>query len=482
MKKLTSLLSTLFLIERSIRFSNRFSIPMKPVAHFLFVGILLCSFFFGSFFGNALADDWCQFRGENRDGKSEVLRIADSWNKRPPKFVKILEGAGQGFASLCVVDDVVYTTGNSDTEQFVVALQIATGKALWRTAIVPVVPNHDYLGSRSTPTYDEKTQRLFVVGSDGRLVCLDLKGKIIWQRQFQKEWNGRLMSGWGFSESPLVDGDQVVVTPGGRQALMVALKTVGKKEGSSGLETAVEVWRCKPEAIEKPLTNSSRERLRFGASYSSMIIAKLHDVKQYVQLTGDRIISVDPETGKVFWQNSASVNRIANVCSPVQIGNNQIFYSTSHNGGSTLLDVEIRRNADSFRFVVKPLKTWPAHQMQCHHGGIIVEDDHVFFAHGMNRGFPMCVDLSKSEVKWGGKFRGPGIGSASLIHCDGKIIFRYQDGMVALIEANPDRYRFLGKFMQKEKSSNRSWAHPVISNGNLLLREDDKIMVYDISL
>ena len=477
MKKLTTLFSMLFSIKQCSQFSNGVSAPLNFASHLL----VLIAGVFGGFASNVLADDWRQFRGENRDGKAEVVRISDNWNKQPPKLTKTLGGAGDGYASLCVVDDIVYTTGNSDTEQFVVALQISTGRALWRTAIVPVVPNHDYLGSRSTPTYDEKTKRLFVVGSDGRLVCLNLKGKIIWQRQFQKEWNGRLMSGWGFSESPLVDGDQVVVTPGGRQALMVALKTVGKKEGSSGLETAIEVWRCKPEAIEKPLTNSSRERLRFGASYSSMIIAKLHDVKQYVQLTGDRIISVDPETGKVFWQNSSSVNRIANICSPVQVRDNQIFYSTSHNGGSTLLDIEIRRKVDSFRFVVKPRKNWPAQQMQSHHGGIIVEDDHVFFAHGMNRGFPMCVDLLESEVKWGGKFRGPGIGSASLVYCDGKIIFRYQDGIVALIEANPNRYRFLGKFMQSEKSLNRSWAHPVISNGNLLLREGDKIMVYDLS-
>lgn len=454
------------------------TLRVNAPAYFLYSCLVVCS-------SSQLvwADDWRQFRGENRDGKAESIAISNSWYKQPPKFLKTLEGAGQGFASLCVVDGTIYTTGNSDSEQFVVAIQISTGNVLWRQTIVPVVPNHDYLGSRSTPTYDPKTDRLFVVGSDGRLVCLSANqnGRILWQIQFQKEWNGRLMSGWGFSESPLVDGDQVVVSPGGRQALIVALKTVGKKDTDSGIETATEVWRCQPETTEQPLKNARRENLRYGASYSSMIIAKLHNVRQYVQLTGDRIISVDPESGKVLWQNSSSANRIANVCTPVQISSNKIFYSTAHNGGSTLLDIEIRRKAESVSFVATPSKTWPAQKMQCHHGGLIAEDGHVYFGNGMNQGFPMCVDLTSGETKWGGKLRGPGIGSAALVFCDGKIIFRYQDGTVALVEANPKRYNLLGKFMQKVKSSNRSWAYPAISDGKLLLREDDQIMIYDIT-
>lgn len=437
------------------------------------------------------ADDWRQFRGENRDGKAETITISSNWYNRPPEFLKTLAGAGQGFASLCVVDGTIYTTGNSDSDQFVVAIQMSTGEVIWQQTIVPVVPNHDYLGSRSTPTYDPKTERLFVVGSDGRLVCLDAKlnykpkanqnGRILWQKQFQKEWNGRLMSGWGFSESPLVDGDQVIVSPGGRQALIVALKTVGKKESDTGIETGIEIWRCKPETTDRPLINSRRENLRYGASYSSMIIADLHNVKQYVQVTGDRIVSVDPDSGKIFWQNSLSANRIANVCSPVQIGDNKIFYSSAHNGGSTLLDIEIRRREEGVSFETTPIKTWPSQQMQCHHGGIIVDGDHAYLGNGMNRGFPMCVNLTSGKISWGGKLRGAGIGSAALVYCDRKIIFRYQDGTVALVEANPNRYNLLGKFMQNVKSSNRSWAHPVISNGKLLLREDDKIMIYDIT-
>lgn len=468
-------------------FAARWKVPACIFIEFIFI---LC-IFVTVFPNSGSAEDWRQFRGENRDGKAEAIPISSNWYKKPPKFLKTIDGAGQGFASLCVVNGTIYTTGNSDVDQFVVAIQMSTGNVIWRQTIVPVIPNHDYLGSRSTPTYDPKTDRLFVVGSDGRLVCLDAKltlkpnanqnGRILWQKQFQKEWNGRLMSGWGFSESPLVDGDQVIVTPGGRQALIVALKTVGKKDKDSGIETATEIWRCKPDSAEQPLKNFRRENLRYGASYSSMIIANLHGVRQYVQVTGDRIVSVDPDSGKIFWENSLSVNRIANVCSPVQIGDNKIFYSSAHNGGSTLLDIQIRRKDEDVSFETELIKTWRSQQMQCHHGGIIVDGDHAYLGNGMNRGFPMCVDLTSGKINWGGKLRGAGIGSAALIYCDGKIIFRYQDGTVALVEANPNRYNLLGKFMQNAKSSNRSWAHPVISNGKLLLREDDKIMIYDIA-
>ncbi len=111
---------------------------------------------------------------------------------------------------------------------------------------------------------------------------------------------------------------------------------------------------------------------------------------------------------------------------------------------------------------------------------MIAHEGHLFFGNGENRGYPTCIELATGTVKWGGTFRGPGRGSAALVFVDGKLIFRYQNGVVALIDANSSEYRLLGHFRQHVDSGNKSWSHPVVVDGKLLLREQDEIMVYDL--
>ncbi|MGV2341671.1 MAG UNVERIFIED_CONTAM: PQQ-binding-like beta-propeller repeat protein [Planctomycetaceae bacterium] len=153
-------------------------------------------------------------------------------NAGPPKLLWTTEGFGGGYASVAVVNDVLYTVGNTDSGQAVLAASAKDGSIIWKQAVTEANPKHSYEGSRCTPTV--VGDLLYVITSDGSIACLKTDGgAIVWQRKFS-DWNGKLMSGWGFSESPLVDGDRVLCTPGGAEALVVCLNRL----------TGEEIWKC----------------------------------------------------------------------------------------------------------------------------------------------------------------------------------------------------------------------------------------------
>ena len=171
----------------------------------------------------ATAADWPQWRGPERDGKSDETGLIDDWSSQSPALEWMIDGMGRGYASVSVVGGRLFTTGNFDGGQGVAAVDIESGAVAWRKAVTRRAPDHRYEGSRCTPTVDG--DRLYVVTSDGEIACLQADdGEILWQRSFD-EWKGRMMSGWGFSEPPLVDGDVVVCTPGGRDAMLSSRST-----------------------------------------------------------------------------------------------------------------------------------------------------------------------------------------------------------------------------------------------------------------
>ena len=110
---------------------------------------------------------------------------------------------------------------------------------------------------------------------------------------------------------------------------------------------------------------------------------------------------------------------------------------------------------------------------------MILSNGHLYAGHRHGEGFPICVELETGKVIWGGDFRGPGGGSAAIAMADGHLVFRYQDGTIAWIEATPQEYRLKGEF-KPEYQERESWAHPVIVDGRLYLREQDKLMCYDL--
>lgn len=403
----------------------------------------------------SLANSWPQWRGPDRDGKADNETMRSNWKSNPPQLLWRTEGLGNGYASVSVKDGTLYTTGNTGAGQSVVAVDLAKKAVKWTKTVTDRTPKHGYPGSRCTPTLDG--DRLYVVTSNGQITCLNqADGKIVWKHDFSK-WNGKMMSGWGFSESPLVDGDRVLFTPGGPDAMIVACdKMTGK-----------EIWRSKSEL--------GGEQGKNGAGYSSIVIGNAGGVKQYITIVGRGAIGVRAADGKYLWGYNRVANPTANIPTPVPF-DNQVFVSTGYNDGGAAL-LTLVRSGDSFDVVEEYWKT--NSELQNHHGGMIRVGGNVYFGNKHNKGFPVCVDLASGNLKWGGRIRGEGNGSAAMTMVGDQLIFRYQDGTVAFVKATPKRYELLGSF-KPEYQERESWSHPVVVDGVLYLREQDVLMAYDV--
>jgi outer membrane protein assembly factor BamB len=357
---------------------------------------------------------------------------------------------------------VIYTTGNKSDGQNVIAASVKDGSVIWSVAVTPQSPKHGYAGSRCTPSIDG--DHLYVVSSAGSILCLQRKdGAIVWQHPFSK-WGGKMMSGWGYSESPLVDGDLVLCTPGGKDAMMVALN---KKTGKV-------VWQSAAPSDFGRTTGLNGKRLKPGAGYASIVTSDAAGVKQYVQLIGQGVIGVRAADGELLWGYGEVANGTANIPTPI-CSDDYVFCSSGYKTGAALL--KLSKSGDKVAMEEEFFLEYKT--LENHHGGMIQVGDHIYCGHAHNNGFPICVEMKTGKVVWGGKIRGVGSGSAAVTYVDGHLIFRYQSGEVALIEATPAGYKLKGSFTP-EYQEGKSWAHPVVAGGYLLLREQDKLMCYDI--
>jgi len=404
------------------------------------------------------AADWPQWRGPGRDGKSPETGLLQSWPEGGPPLAWKAAGLGAGFSSVAVAGERIYTLGDFGDAQYAVALARDGGKLVWKTAIGPTWRD-EYLGPRSTPTVDG--DRVYVLGTEGELHCLEAAtGAKVWSRSLAKEFGGKMMSiegtDWKFSESPLVDGDRVIVTPGAKDAALVALD---KKTGK-------ELWRTAVPALG--------ERGADGAAYSSIVISKGAGVKQYVQLLGRGAVGVDAESGRFLWGYNRIANDVANIPTPLVDGD-RVFVSTGYGTGAALL--ELRKTEDGVS--AAEVYFLDPETMQNHHGGMILHGGHVYSGTGHNKGLPLAVALDTGKVAWG-PVRNAGQGSAAMAYGDGRLYLRYQNGLVLLVEATPEAYREHGSFTLAGVE-HPSWPHPVISGGRLYLREQDTLYCYDIA-
>jgi len=401
--------------------------------------------------GLVIAKDWPNWRGPAHNGISEESGLDLDWPEDGPELLWQVDGCGKGYSSVAVADGKIFTIGNKKGGEHLTAFREKDGKELWSTQFGTA--GH----SNGTPTVDGDL--VYAIGKDGDLVCCKVSdGKKVWSKRFDKDFDGKMMSGWGYSESPLIDGDRLICSPGGKDAMIVALD---KKTGN-------EIWACEVEDLG--------DKGKDGAGYSTVVISEGAGIKQYVQLTGRGLIGVRAKDGKLLWNYNRVANGTANIPTPIVSGDH-VFASTGYGTGAVLLKLS-KRGATG----VKAEEEYflESNTLQNHHGGMIRIGDHLYTGHKHNEGFPICVEISSGDVLWGGDERGPGSGSAAITAVDGHLIFRYQNGIVALIEATPDEYRLKASFkpVHQEKES---WAHPVVANGRLLLREQDKLMCYDLS-
>lgn len=402
------------------------------------------------------AADWPGWRGAQRDALSPDKALLKSWKAGGPPLAFKATGLGTGYSSVAVADGRIYTLGDKAGAQHLFALDAKDGKTVWSAKIgAPWVDQ--YGGPRGTPTVDGGS--VYAVGTEGDLLCVDAAtGKERWRRNLEKDFGGQVMSIWKYSESPLVDGDRVIVTPGVTNALMVALdKGTGK-----------EIWRTREAQDLGP-------KGKDGAGYSSVVISNAAGIKQYVQLTGRGLVGVRAADGRLLWNYNRVANDVANISTPVVKGD-FVFASTGYQTGAVLLKLE---GQGAGGVAAKEVYFLDPKTFQNHHGGFVLVGDHIYGGHGHNKGFPICIEMATGKVVWGGDSRNAGTGSAAVVYADGNVYFRYQNGLVVLIEATPTGYSEKGSFSIPD-ATNPSWPHPVVVGGRLYLREQDNLFVYDV--
>ncbi len=308
----------------------------------------------------ASQNGWPQWRGALRDGVSHDAGLLNEWPADGPPLVWKATGLGRGFSSLSIADGHIFTMGDRAGGEFVIALDLASGKELWSARIGDIWEPQGYAGPRATPTIDGK--RIYALGPHGDLVCLEAEsGKEVWHRKMQSDFGGRMHSGWGYSESPLIDGDRLVCTPGGVEAAMVALdKLTGK-----------EIWRTAIPSLGEGDFGSD------GAAYSSIVISNGGGLRQYVQLMGRGVIGVGCRDGKFLWGFNRVVNKTANIPTPLVHGD-YVFCSTGYGAGAVLLKLQAEKGGVK----AEPVYFLEGKEFQNHHGGMIMLGDYLYCGHG----------------------------------------------------------------------------------------------------
>ncbi len=405
--------------------------------------------------GSLSAADWPQWRGPNRDGVCMETGLLKEWPEDGPKLLWEISGLGPGYSTVSIARGRLYTMGDrqvgGEKAQFVYAYDLNAQKELWAARVGR--PHDD--GPRCAPTVDGDF--VYAVGTSGDVVCIAAEnGKVVWTKNLLTDLGGGSNPGWKFSESPLIDGDKLLCTPGGHKAVLAALD---KKTGEV-------IWQCSMPDIGP---NGKDE-----AGYSSIMVSHGAGMKQYVQLTNEGVVGVSAD-GKFLWGYNRVANRVANIPTPV-IDGDLVFTSTAYQTGSALLRLE--RDGDGVK--AQQVYWLDKDQFQNHHGGFVKVGDYLYGGHNHNKGEPTCLEMKTGKVMWHADQ--PGKGSGCVLYADGHLYFRYENGLIALVEATPEKYNLKSTFTPPERPGAKgpAWAHPVISDGKLYLRHADVLFCYDV--
>jgi outer membrane protein assembly factor BamB len=294
-------------------------------------------------------------------------------------------------------------------------------------------------GPRGTPTLDEN--RLYAEGGNGDLTCLDAAtGQTLWHLNLVEDFGGG-RPGWGYCESPLVVGDLLIVTPGGKQGTVAALNKL----------TGELVWRSGD--------------LQEAAHYSSPVVAELAGVRQIVQFARESVFGVRLSDGALLWKYSGANNGTANIATPI-VADNHVFASSAYGTGGGLAQIIASGNGQRAEEVYFEKK------MANHHGGLVLVGEHLY---GFGNGGLICMHYLTGKIAWQAR----SVGKGSLVFADGMLFCLGEGHEMALVEATPEEYVERGRF-KIENLGRPSWAHPVVADGRLYLRNLQRLTAYDV--
>ena len=391
-----------------------------------------------------MGSDWPQWRGPNRDGCSTETGLLKEWPKEGPSLLFKATGLGVGFSGVSVAGQRIFTMGDQGGASYVHALNRDNGKLFWSAKVGKAgAPGWGgFTGPRSTPSVDGN--QVYALGQYGEVVCSNAEdGKEIWRKHLITDFGGSLME-WGFSESPLVDGDQVLLTPGGSRGTVVALN---KRNGSP-------IWQSKEWTD--------------NAHYSSIIVENIAGVRQYIQLTDQSLAGVATKDGKVLWKVTRK-GPTAVIPTPLY-ADSHVYVTSGYGAGCNLFQI-----AKGSRFTAT--QVYANKVMANHHGGVVKVGDYVY-GYSDGKGWT-CQNFKTGAAVWQEKSK---LDKGATAYAEGRLYCREEaeKGVVALLEATPNGYIEKGRFTPPDRSGKQSWPHPVVAGGRLFLRDQDVLLCYDI--
>jgi outer membrane protein assembly factor BamB len=381
--------------------------------------------------------EWSQWRGPNRDGISPESGLLKEWPSGGPPRVWQTSGAGTGYSSFSTSGGRLYTIGARDDVEYVVAFDRATGRKLWETPNGRRFRNEQGDGPRSTPTTEGEL--IYAFGGSGELACLDAAtGRKVWSINVVQKFGGRTPY-WGYSESPLIVGDRIVLNAGGRRASIVA---IDKSNGEA-------LWQQPGD----------------DAAYSSPMLLRTGSLQQVVFFTAERGLAVDPRDGRLLWSYDKANNNTANIATPIVRGN-RVFLSSDYGTGAALLDVKAAGNLASASEV------YFTRDMRNHHASSVLVGSHVY---GFSSSILTALAFETGTVAW----RNRSVGKGSLIYADERLYLYSENGVVGLADASPTAYVERGRFTLSTGGAS-TWSHPILTRGLLILRDQDRVYAYDV--
>jgi hypothetical protein len=326
---------------------------------------------------NRVLNDWPQWRGPNRDGRSAETGLLKDWPAAGPPLAWKAGGAGEGYSSFSVADGRLYTLGAHDGREYVIAFDAASGKRLWETENGSRFENDRGSGPRATPTVDG--DRLYAYGASGDLSALDAaSGKRLWHVNVLTKFGGSNIN-WGLSESPLVLADRILVNAGGP---IVALR---KTDGS-------QIWKTD---------------LREPAGYSSAVLHELGGIREAIFFTHEGVNGVDVNSGRRLWSYDDVANNVANIATPI-VRDNRVFVSSDYGTGAALLELTAAGDGISAKQV------YFTRDMRNHHASSVLVGEHLY---GFSSAILTAMHFNTGQVAW----RDRSVGKGSLVFADERL-------------------------------------------------------------
>lgn len=384
-------------------------------------------------FSIAAAADWPNFRGPNRDGISPERGIGKDWDTDPPEVLWTVSLDDEGYAGPAVAGGLLYIVDHRESRDVVRAIDVETGTDAWSHSY-PDTSRENYGYARATPTIDG--DRVYVLSRLGLVTCLDARsGEKIWSRNIIDDFKG-VSPKYEMSMSPLVDGDRLVLVPGGKDAAVVALD---KRTGET-------VWQG--GGSDKP-------------GYATPVAAVIGGRSQYVVFTGVSLIGVDSGDGSLLWRFPWKTDHDVNAATPIVIGGD-VFITSGYNHGSALVRLRDGR----------PFAVWQNRNLVGHFNSPVFSGGYVY---GIgDPGELVCLDPRTGEVRWSER----GFEKGGVVAVDGMLIaVDGRRGDVVLVEMTPEEYRERGRF---RPLGGQSWTAPIVAGGRLCIRNQESLACLDL--